>query len=579
MQRRLAAILAADVVGYSRMMGEDEAGTLGRLTKMRRELIEPLVSRSRGRIFKLMGDGFLVEFASSVDAVECAMAWHSGAEDHEANHASGAAILFRIGINIGDVLIEGDDIHGDGVNVASRLEGLADPGGTCISADAYRQVRGKVDTAFEDMGDQVLKNITEPVRVYRLSIGAKGHNGQAAGDNAPAYAQHQSIAILPFANMSGDQEQEYFADGITEDIITDLSKLPGLFVIARNSSFAYKGKSPDIRQVCRDLRVKFILEGSVRKAGSRVRITAQLIEGSTGGHTWAERYDRDLADIFAVQDEVTHEIVGALELKITDLKKTSTRVDTDSPAAYDNVLRGREQYRLFSREGNIRARQSYERAIELDPNYAPAHAGLALTCLHDWFTGATDALDRAYELAQRAKALDPSLPSAYEALGNVSLFKRRHDDAVGAANQWLKVEPGNADAYANLAAALQFSGEPERVIPLIDKAMSLNPFYPFYYLFYKGQSYFVMERYDEAVEALKRSIIQNPEALPPHLYLAACLGLLGKAPSAGEALGQVNRIFPDFSMSWAKTFFPYKRAADLDRLIDGLRAAGLTVTG
>ena len=239
---------------------------------------------------------------------------------------------------------------------------MANPGGTCISADAYRQVRGKLDVAFEDIGDQLLKNITEPLRVYRLSTGTKGHNGQTAGDETPAYAERQSIAILPFTNMSGDQEQEYFADGITEDIITDLSKLPGLFVIARNSSFAYKGKSPDIRQVCRDLRVKFILEGSVRRAGSRVRITAQLIEGSTGGHTWAERYDRDLADIFAVQDEVTHEIVGALELKIADLKNTSTRVDTDNLVAYDHVganstdcFRGRE---ISEQVSHIRVRSN-----------------------------------------------------------------------------------------------------------------------------------------------------------------------------------------------------------------------------
>ncbi|MEE8228034.1 MAG: tetratricopeptide repeat protein, partial [Kiloniellales bacterium] len=339
----------------------------------------------------------------------------------------------------------------------------------------------------------------------------------------------------------------------------------------------YKGKATKAQDVCRDLGVRYVMEGSVRKAGERVRITAQLIDGRSGGHLWAERYDRELADIFAVQDDVTENIVHALEINLAgSVGGWPARMETEIPEAYDCVLRGREQFRLFSKDGNLRARQLYEKAIELDPNYAAAYAGLALTCLHDWFLGSPDALDRAYELALTAEAQDPSLPLVYEALGNVCLFKKQHEEAVAAARQWVKIEPGNADAYANLAGALHFSGEHEQVIPLIEKAMLLNPFYPFYYILYRGQALLAMERYEEALEAIKRSAAHNPEALPAHLYLAACFGLLGKDASAREAMAEVYRINPDFSIAWMQTFLSYKRAADLDRLVEGLRKAGLS---
>jgi adenylate cyclase len=377
--------------------------------------------------------------------------------------------------------------------------------------------------------------------------------------------------------MSGDQEQEYFADGITEDIITEISKIPGLLVISRNSTFTYKGKATKAQHICRDLGVRYVLEGSVRKAGGRVRITAQLIDGLSDGHLWAERYDRDLADIFAVQDDVTEKIVRALEVNLADgAQGQPARVETDIPEAYDSVLRGREQYRLFTRDGNLKARQMYEKAIELDPNYAAAYAGLAGTCLHDWFQGSPDALDRAFELAQKANALDPSLPLVYEALGNIHVFKKQHDEALDAIKRWIEVEPGNADAYANLAGILHFNGEPEQVAPLIEKAIRLNPFYPFYYTLYVGQAYVMMQRYEDAIETLKRSAIRNPEALPAHLYLAASYGHLDKDAAAREALAEVHRIDPGFSLASVKTIFTYKRAADLDRLMEGLRKAGLS---
>jgi TolB-like protein len=578
-ERRLAAILAADVVGYSRLMGMDEAGTLARLKAHRSELTDPKIAEHHGRIVKTTGDGVLVEFPSVVNAVQCAGEIQREMARRNVDLPQERRIQFRIGINLGDIIIDEDDIYGDGVNVAARLEGLAEAGGICISGDAYRQVRGKVEVRFDDMGEQSVKNIAEPVHVYRVLMGGVSLAEPPVLQQPvefPPLPDKPSIAVLPFDNMSGDQEQEYFADGITEDIITEISKISGLLVISRNSTFTYKGKATKAQDVCRDLGVRYIMEGSVRKAGERVRITAQLIDGRSGGHLWAERYDRELADVFAVQDDVTEKIVRALEINLADgARDRPARVETDNPEAYDCVLRGREQYRLYSKDGNLSARRLYEKAIELDPNYAAAYAGLAEACLHDWFQGSPDALDRAFELALRANALAPSLPLVYEALGNIHLFKRQYDEALAAAKRLVEVEPGNADAYANLAGALIFIGEPEQVIPLIEKAIRLNPFYPFYYTLYKGFAYLGMQRYQEAIETFKRSVAHNPEALPAHLYLAACYGLLGKDAPARESMAEVYRIHPDFSMAWVQTYFPYKRAADLDRLVDGLRQAGL----
>jgi adenylate cyclase len=479
---------------------------------------------------------------------------------------------------MGEVVIADSTITGDGVVLAQRLEQLADPGGVCIQGAAYETVPKRLAFTFENLGERELKSFHEPIRVYAVKQQPQADvptRPQAAKPDSAS--DNPSIAILPFTNMSGDPEQEYFADGITEDIITELSKISGLMVISRNSTFTYKGKAAKAQDICRDLGVRHVLEGSVRKAGQRVRITAQLIDGTSGGHLWAERYDRELADIFAVQDDVTEEIVRALEVNLSaNAQDRPTRVETDIPEAYDCVLRGREQYRLFSKKGNRTARRLYEKAIELDPNYAAAYAGLAETYLHEWFLGSPDALDRAYELARKSSALNPSLPLVYEALGNVSLFKRQHAEAVAAARRWVKIEPGNADAYANLAGALHFSGESEQAIPLIEKAMRLNPYYPFYYILYRGQSYLAMERYEDALEALKRSSAHNPEALPARVYLAACFGLLGKETAAREALAEVHRIDPNFSTAWVRTFLPYKHAADAGRLTEGLRKAGLS---
>jgi TolB-like protein/cytochrome c-type biogenesis protein CcmH/NrfG len=577
-QRRLAAIVLADVVGYSRLMGADETGTLTALRGHRSELIDSLITSHGGRIVKTMGDGLLLEFPSVVDAVGCCLEIQRGMVERNTATADADALRFRMGVHLGDVIVENEDIFGDGVNIAARIEALADPDGIAISDDAHRQVRDRLDVAWRDGGEHQVKNIARPISVWRWAAGAEIPSPKpATGSETLETPDGPSIAILPFDNMSGDQEQEYFADGITEDIITEISKKPGLMVISRNSTFTYKGKATKPQDVCNDLGVRYVMEGSVRKAGGRVRITAQLIDGDSGGHLWAERYDRELADIFAVQDDVTEKIVQALEANlVSPAKDTVARLETDIPEAYDLVLRGREQFRLYSKDSNLKAQDLYERAIELDPKYAAAYAGLAMACMHEWFQGSEGALDRGYELALTAEALNPSLPLVYEALGNIRLFRRQHEEAVAAATQWIKIEPGNADAYANLAAAALFSGEPERTAPLIERAILLNPFYPFYYILYRGQAYFTMERYEEALDALQRSAAHNPEALPAHLYLAACFGHMGDIESARGALAEVLRIFPDFSIGFVRTVFAYKHAVDQDRLVNGLRIAGLS---
>ncbi len=575
MERRLAAILAADVVGYSRLIRADEEGTIAAFKALQADLIDPTLREHQGRTVKLMGDGILVEFASVVGAVRAAAAIQMGLAERNDVLPAERRIAFRVGINLGDVVIDGDDIHGDGVNVAARLESLATPGGMCISDAVHDQVRDRTSLSFEDLGLREVKNIDRPLRVWQWCPDQNQALAETAAAKTPR-ADQPSIAVLPFDNMSGDQEQEYFADGITEDIITEISKIHGLLVISRNSTFTYKRKAVKAQDVCRDLGVRYMLEGSVRKAGTRVRITAQLIDGRSGVHLWAERYDRGLEDIFAVQDEVTERIVRTLEVKlIPGDDARPPRIETESPEAYDCLLRGREQYRLFSREGNAAARQLYERAIALDPNYAAPYAALAETYVHDWFMGDPKALDRASELAETAKRLDPSLPLVYEALGSVHLFKRQHEEALAAARRWVEVEPGNAEAYANLAGTLHFAGEPERVAGLVEKAKRLNPFYPFYYTLYVGQACFTQHRFKEAAAIIARSIAHNPQSLPSHFYLAATYGQLGEEALARDALAEASRISPNFSIAQARAVAAYRREEDLNLLLDGLRMAGL----
>ncbi|GAB5467091.1 MAG: adenylate/guanylate cyclase domain-containing protein [Rhodospirillales bacterium] len=540
-------------------------------------MIDDLIADSGGRIVKSMGDGLLIEFASVVDATLCAVAFQNAMVARNAGIAEVSALRFRIGVHLGDVIVEDEDLFGDGVNVAARIEALADADGVALSEDAYRQVRDRCDIAWQFGGEYQVKNISRPVSVWRwVPDGRAIQPRPATLAEATAPLTGPSLAVLPFNNMSQDSAQEYFADGLAEDITTELYRVPNLLVISRNSSFKYKGKPMTATEISRDLGARFLLDGSCRKAGDRVRVTARLVDGQSDRQLWADRYDRDLRDIFAVQDDVTRQIVQALEQALATEIAPPDRIDSnDDFKAYDLVLRARQQFRLYTRESHIEARRCFEAACRIDPDYAPAYAGLALTALHEWSSGAEDALDRAYEFAKTAQALSPTRPAVYEALGNISLFRGDHQSGVDAACQWVRVEPGSADAYANLAAAHHMNGDHQAVLPLVDKAIRLNPHYPFYYVFYIGMALLALGRFEDALGPIERAISRNPEALPPRVFQAACLGHLGRVKAAQDALEAALRIKPDFSAAFARRLWAYRNPADSEGIISDLRKAGL----
>jgi adenylate cyclase len=479
LERRLSAIMAADVVGYSRLMGANEVGTLTALKQHRAEMIDPCIAEHQGRIVKLTGDGMLVEFPSVVSAVECSTQIQREMRERNGDVPEDRRIEFRIGINLGDVIVDEDDIFGDGVNVASRLEGVAKPGGIAVSSSVRQNIGNKLDLVFEDMGDQDLKNIEFPVRAFNVMIpggSAKSKRGNAVEAEVDE-ADKPSIAVLPFNNMSGDPEQEYFSDGITEDIITDLSKVSGLFVIGRNTSFTYKGKSVQLQEVAAQLGVKFILEGSVRKAGQRVRVTGQLIDGSTGGHLWADRFDRDLTDIFAIQDEITQTIVDALKIKLLPKeKKAIAQAPTANVEAYTYYLKGRQFFYNSTRVLLRLARQMFAKAVEIDPLYARAYAGMAIcdARLENWYR---DIIDPASILAAANKAitLDPDLSEAHVARG-VALSNRGDvDEATASFERALIADPNGFDAHLAFARFHVTQGNLEQSVPLFERAIELNP--------------------------------------------------------------------------------------------------------
>jgi len=569
-QRRLVAVLIADIAGYTRLMEQDTDGTVAAWQTVRQEVIKPVIADHSGKIVKLTGDGFLVEFSTIQNAVNCAIVMQRG--------LAPSSLDFRMGINLGDIVDDGEDIHGEGVNIAARLEGLADPGGICISGDVYNQVRNRIEVTFEDMGDQKVKNVAEPVRVYAVRT-----DGSAAPSASAATvpADKPSIAVLPFTNMSSDPDQEYFADGISEDIITSLSKLSQLLVIARNSSFAYKGRAVNVQEIARELGVRYVVEGSVRKAGDRVRITAQLIDCTTGGHLWAERYDRELTDVFAVQDEVTQAIVIPMAVKLTADERV--RLKTKGPnnlEAYDYLLRGREQYRLYSKEGNAQAQVLLKRAIELDPGYASAYAFLVYThlsiYLNQWNETADRPLEQAYKLAQKAVALDETDPSAHHALGSNYLWKREHNQAITELERAIALDPNFAGAYAVLGLTLHYAGRSEEAIELINRGMSLDPHYTDIRLHWLAQAYFQLRRYEEAIDFLKRRLIRKPDTDISRVLLAASYGHLGQIDEAKVQWEDVFRINPDYSLEHRKQVLPYKDPADFDHIVEGLRKASLT---
>ncbi|MBE1706837.1 MULTISPECIES: adenylate/guanylate cyclase domain-containing protein [Mesorhizobium] len=583
--RKLAAILAADVVGYSRLASADEDRTLARLRALRSDLIDPIIAVHNGRVIKRTGDGALVEFRSVVDAVRCAVEVQNGMVERNAGVPQDRRIEFRIGIHLGDVVEESDgDLMGDGVNIASRLEGVAAPGAICLSEDAYRQVKARLDLSVSDLGSTQLKNIAEPIRVYSLQVGSAGTKAAAtletAGRPATAAPPKLSIAVLPFANMSGDAEQDYFADGISEDIITALSKLSQLFVIARNSSFTFKGQNVQVQEVGTKLGVRHVLEGSVRKSGNRVRITAQLIDAISGGHLWAERFDRELTDIFAVQDDVTQQIVGALALNLTEGDRQRLAPEHPRNAeVYDCFLRGRELWHRLTKETNVAARDVLQRAIDLDPNFASAHAFLALTYVLDylnrWSASPPESMAQAEEVATRAVALDDSDPWAHWALAIAKLYTRRHDGAIDEAERAIVLNPNFAEGHVILGEALYYSGRPEEALESFARAKSLNPYFPDVLLHFQALAAFQLGRYEEAVDLLLQRLARNAVTDVSRALLAACYGHLSRFAEARAAWQEVLRLNPDYSLEYRRKVLPYKNPTDFELVVDGLRKAGV----
>jgi len=572
MARRLAAILAADVVGYSRLMAEDEAGTLAALKAHRRDLFDPETAKRGGRIVKLMGDGVLVEFPSVVDAVECALAIQ------RALAGENGKIKLRIGINLGDVIIDGDDIYGDGVNVAARLEALAEPGGIAISGMVHEGLGNRVAVDFSDAGEHQVKNMARPIRVWRWApAGAPKSDAKAK-----PVTEKPSIAVLPFNNMSGDPEQEYFSDGIAEDIITALSHFREFFVIARNTTFTYKGQAVKVDQVCRELGVRYLLEGSVRKAGNRVRVTAQFIDGDTGAHLWAARFDRDLDDIFAVQDEITQSIVTAVapETLGAEFKRAQFKQAGDLNA-WEKVLRARWHINKLTKDDNETARQLLSEAITAAPGLAEAYSTLAICHvndnLHVWRSDSAAAIAAGDAAARQAVALDGNDANALAVLGMTSVFARRFEDAFGYLDKAVRLNPNLANAYGTLAAAHGVSGNYAESRQAAERAVALSPRDTSMAFWYAGRGFaaYMAERYEECVDVAHAALREHPGYASSLRQLAAALAMLGRKDEAAAALEQLLERMPGLTVSKVAIIVPVRHADDNERWLEGLRRAGL----
>lgn len=639
MERKLAAIFSADVKGYSRLMGDDEIATVRTLTAYR-EVMTTLIHAYRGRVVDSPGDNMLAEFASVVDAVQCATEIQHELTTRNAELPPHRQMAFRIGINVGDVLTEDGRLYGDGVNIAARLEGLADAGGICISEAAYTQVRNKLALGYADIGEQQVKNIAEPVRAYKVqmepdvAVPAVNEKPEATkpaaqpsrSDLAPSSrrkaaltlggllllvaavvaVQHLSVrphvpsaaippvqpltlpdrpslVVLPFVNMSNDPAQEYFSDGLTEELTSTLAQFSSLFVIARNSAFTYKGKAMKVQDVSKELGVRYVLEGSVRKANNQVRITAQLIDSTTGGHLWSERYERPLQDIFAMQDEIVQKVALTLKLQLTIwergelLGKTTPNLD-----AYDYYLRGREAYlRVIyeaKKEANEQARGFFEQALEHDSAYGDAYVFLGWTYWFDWYyqwgSEAPQSLRRAEELAKKAIALNDTQPWAYQLLSNVYLWEKQHDRALVEGRRALALKPNDSDCNLQLGWVLTFSGQPEEGSKWMEKAVRLNPLAD-WYLHMLGWAYGMAGKYEECIPLLKRVLSLNPDYVPAHVILAMCYAEAGQEEEARTEGAEVLRIIPQFSLEVWKQKWPYKDPAMLERKLAALRKAGL----
>jgi adenylate cyclase len=622
-KRKLTAILSADVVGYSRLMGEDEEATVRTLNTFR-DVMSTVIQQHRGRVIDSTGDNLLSEFSSVVDSVRCALDIQQEIKARNAELPENRRMKFRIGINLGDVIEEGDRIYGDGVNVAARIESLANGEGITISGTAYDHVKNKLPLTYEYQGEQSVKNIAEPVRVYRVQMGREA-GAEVKTKKKPRLKRWQwaavavivigvgalaiwnfylrsslpsfepasiekmvyplpdkpSIAVLPFANLSGVPDQEYLADGITENIITALSYIPEIFVIARNSTFTYKGKAVKAQEVAEDLGVRYILEGSVQRAGDRVRITAQLIDAASGHHLWADRYDSDLQDLFALQDEITLKIVTALQVKLSigvQIRLTRTIPNFE---AWSYSVRGYSHMRRHTKADIAKAREFFERAARLAPEYAPVITALGWShwedAHHGWSESREESLRRAVELAKKAQALDDTDPMIHALWGAIYLRQRRYDQAIAEGEKSVALGPNQAVPHMLLAMYLHHTGRPEEAVPLLKKTMRLDPYYPSIYLDLLGGIYLNMEEHEKAVEAFKMLVVREPHGILGHLGLAIAYIRLGRKEQARSEVAEVLRLSPEYSL---EVYKKQARGRDMDPAvvesrIEALRKAGL----
>ena len=621
-RRKLTAILSADVKGYSRLMGEDEESTIRTIT-VYREVIAAIVQKHRGRVVDSPGDNILAEFASVLAATQGAVEIQEELKLRNAELPDDRKMEFRIGVNLGDVVHEQERIYGDGVNVAARVESLADAGGICVSGTVFEHIENKLPLGYEYLGEQSVKNISKPVRVYKIltdpeAVGkvigvetVEPRKGQrvalvvaivlllvtggviywraasppveVASVKKMAFPlpDKPSIAVLPFTNMSDDPKQEYFSDGLTDQIITGLSKVPHLFLIARNSTFTYKGKPVKVQKVAEDLGVKYVLEGSVQKTADRIRITAQLIDATTGHHLWSERYDREPGDIFAIQDDITMEIMKAMQVKLSrgEQARLVVKHETTNLAAYEKSQEARAYILRFTREDVAQARQLLEEAITLDPGFAGAYAYLGWTHFFDarfgWTESRAKSAKMAFEYAQKALEMEDSLEYARTLLSAVYLVKRQYEKAIVEAERAVVLNTNSALALGTLAGALGCSGRWEESIIYFKKSMRLDPFPRINYLNWLGRAYFMTGQYDEAILASKKALDRNPNYLPAHAFLAASYSSLGREAEANAAAEEVLRINPKFSLEHFSKTIPFKNQSDTDHLINALRKAGL----
>jgi len=579
--RRLAAILAADVVGYSRLVSADEVGALARLGTLRRDIIEPHIAKHSGRLFKVMGDGFLAEFASAVQAVTCAVAIQKEAEQAAVTLDEARKMRLRIGIHVGDVIVEGDDLMGDGVNIAARLEGIAAPGGISVSRAVHDQVRDRVSVAFDDKGEIALKNIARPVQVFALGDGKAAPAAAIAGSSPVlTLPDKPSIAVLPFQNMSGDPEQEYFADGMVEEIITALSRFRSLFVIARNSSFTYKGKAVDIKKVGQELGVRYVLEGSVRKAAETVRITGQLIDAMTGSHLWADKFEGKLTDVFALQDDVTEKVVAAIQpkMKLAEIELAGRR-RPDDLNAYDLFLRALPRYYSMTREGLAEARRLTYRALEIDSQYGAAAllcaSAIGYNVAQGWSVDVKSDYAESTRLGRLAFAIDENDPDTLAQIGRgTAAFTDDYDTAVDFVNRAVVLNLNSASAWNHRGWVYRYVGGAEEALLSFERAIRLSPLDPMLYDTYTGvaSTFITLGRFDEAVSEAKKALRQNPLFTSAYRCLAAALAYLGRNTEAEEAAARLLEIEPNFRIS---KWVGYGGQWQGKKFIEGLRLAGL----